>query len=102
MELSNFGYFRGDQVSHFGNFRALGTPGGDLGPQRSILGPKPGESLLLGYNFGTVLGHFWDLFLRYFLEDLWITFLTILGWFQAAFWGNFRHILDKKRACTKS
>ena len=42
-------------------------------------GPKPGESLLSGYHFGTVLGHFRDLFLRYFWEDLWITFLTILG-----------------------
>ena len=28
------------------------------------------------------------------MEGLWITFLTILGWFQASCRGRFRHILD--------
>ena len=29
-------------MSNFGHFRALGTPGGDLGFQGSILGPNTG------------------------------------------------------------
>ena len=70
-------------MSNFGYFRALETPGGDLGFQ------------------GSILGWFWDTlgicFLGAFFEGLWITFLTILGWFWAPFWGPFRYILDTKR-----
>ena len=36
--------FWGAGVSNFGNFRALETPGGDLGFQGSILGPKTGRT----------------------------------------------------------
>ena len=43
--------FWGAGVSNSGNFRALETPGGDLGFQGSILGPFPGESLVSGHPF---------------------------------------------------
>ena len=33
----------GDGVSNFGYFRVLGTPGGDLGFQGSIVGPETGR-----------------------------------------------------------
>ena len=42
-------------MSNFGNFRALGTPGGDLGFQGSILGSNTGRK-------STLLTPFWDVF----------------------------------------
>ena len=84
-------------MSIFGHFQALETPGADLGFQGSILGPTPGESLHFGLQFGVFFGCFWGLCSRCFLEGLWITFLTILGWFWAQVWGRFRYILDINR-----
>ena len=55
--LSIFSVLGGAGVSNFGNFRALGTPGGDLGFQGSILGP--GERVLGGAPF-------WDCFFHTF------------------------------------
>ena len=47
-------------MSNFGNFRALGTPGGDLGFQGSILEPRTGRKSIfwkpLWDGFGTLLG----------------------------------------------
>ena len=48
--------------------------------------PTPGESLLFGHHCGTFFGHFWDLFLRYFLrrrldhvfDDFGMVFVTFL------------------------
>ena len=87
--------FWGAGVSHFGNFRALETPGGDLSFQGAILEPNTGRKCIF---WAPNRGVFWMLlgsvFEVRFLEGLWITFLTILGWFWTQFWGRFRFILD--------
>ena len=84
-------------MSNFGNFRALETAGGDLGFQGSILGPNTGRKSIFWTpfwdGFWILLGSIFEVL---FLEDLWITFLTILGWFQAPFWDRVRYILDTK------
>ena len=50
--------FGGSEVSNVGHFRALETPGGDLGFQGSMLGPKTRRKS----TFGTyVLDGFWIL-----------------------------------------
>ena len=52
--------FGGAGVSNVGHFRTLETPGGDLGFQGSILGPKTGRKSTFGVPFwdgvGTLLG----------------------------------------------
>ena len=50
--------FGGAGVSNFGHFRALETPGGDLGFQGSISGPTTGRKSTL---WAPIWGGFWML-----------------------------------------
>ena len=67
-----------------------------------LWGPKPGESLLLGYHFGTVLGHFRGMFSRCFfgrpLDHVFDDFGMVLGSISGSFSSPFGH---KKGTCTK-
>ena len=79
-------------MSNFGDFRILGTPGGDLGFQGLILGPTPGESRLFGHHCGTFFGHFWVLLLRYFFGRRLDHVLDDFGMVPGSILGSFRHI----------
>ena len=80
-------------MSNFGDFRALGTPGGDLGFQGSILGSKTGRKCTFGLQFGVVFGCFWDRFSRCFwarrldhvFDDFGMVPGSILGSFPSHF-----------------
>ena len=87
-------------MSNFGHCRSLGTPGGDLGFQGSIFGPKTSE--LFGLQIGVVFGCFWGLFSRCFLgrplDHVFNDFGMVLGSMLGSFSLHLRH---KKGACTK-
>ena len=51
---------------------------------------------LLGSKLGCLLDAFGIGFRGAFWEDVWITSLTIFGWFWAHFWGRFRDSLNTK------
>ena len=59
-------FFGGARVPNFGHFRALETPGGDLGFQGSILGRKTGRQSSFGApiwgGFGMLLGSVFEVF----------------------------------------
>ena len=68
----------------------FGLPGVDFGA------PNRAKVYFLGSKLGWFGDAFGVCFRGAFWEGLWITFLTILGWFQAPCWGRFRHIFDTK------
>ena len=70
-------------MSTFGDFRALGTPGGDLGFQGSILGPNTGRKSTFCHHCGTVFGHFWVLFLDHVFDNFGMIPRSILGSFSS-------------------
>ena len=94
--------FWGTGVSNVGNFRALETPGVDLGFQGSILRPKTGRKSTLGApfwdGFGILLGYVFEvLFGRprdHVFDDFGMVLDSIVGSFSL-------HFGYKKRACTK-
>ena len=83
-------------MSNFGHFRALETPGGELGFHGSISGSKTGRKSTFWTQFGdgcwTLLGsvsrYFWGRRLDHVFDDF--------GMVQAPFWGRVRHIVDTK------
>ena len=87
--LSMFRVLEGPEsgVSNLGHFRALETPGGDLGFQGSILGPKTGRNGTCGAPFcGRPLDNVFD------------DFGMVRGSILESFSSHFGH---KKGACTK-
>ena len=76
-------------MSNFGHFRALETPGGDLGLQGSILGPKSTRTATLGVpfldGFWILLGYVFEVFFGRPLDHVFDDFWMLLG----SFWGSF-------------
>ena len=59
-----FVYLWGAGASNLGHFRALETPGGDLGPQGSILGPWSPRNTTFWAPVWAEFRLFWGMFLR--------------------------------------
>ena len=65
--VGNFKCLGGGGVSNFRYFGSWGRQVWIWASRGRFQGPTPGESLLVGHHFGAVFGHFWVLFLMYFL-----------------------------------
>ena len=79
--------FWGTRVSNVGHFRALETPGGDLGFQWSILGPSTGRKSIFGApfwdGFGIPLGSVFEVLFGRPLDHV-VGVVFVIFWTQKA------------------